>query len=256
MVFVPGGAVRMHIRHRSRECGCYPDPGTPEGKWPDFLFGWAMKGVHDYKVEVKPFFIDEAEVSNAEFKRFLDGTGYRPRHAESFLKHWPNGKMRAELADHPVVYVDIDDARAYAKWAGKRLPTEPEWHLAAQGSDGRTWPWGNEFEPEKCNTTGDRTIPVRSCAAGRSPYGCYHMAGNVWEWTESCRDDGHTRFVMIRGGSYYNAKGSKWYIEGGPKPCNHHAKFMRMWPGLDRGATIGFRCVVDAGMKSDSEDAR
>lgn len=69
--------------------------------------------------------------------------------------------------------------------------------------------------------------------------------GNVWEWTESARDDGHTRFAMIRGGSWFDAKGSVWYIRGGPQPCNHHAKFIRMWPGLDRCETIGFRCVAD-----------
>ncbi len=245
MAFVPGGKFRMTIRHRARECGCYPDPGTPEEKWAESLFGWQMKGLHDYEVEVNPFFIDAAEVSNAQFKQFLESSGYRPEHAENFLKHWPNGKMPSELAEHPVVYVDIDDARAYAKWAGKRLPTEPEWHLAAQGTDGRIWPWGNEFDPNKCNTTGDRTLPVHSCPEGRSPYGCYHMAGNVWEWTESCRDDGHTRFIIIRGGSYFNAEGSDWYVQGGPKPCNHHTKFIRMWPGLDRCSTIGFRCVVD-----------
>jgi hypothetical protein len=68
----------------------------------------------------------------------------------------------------------------------------------------------------------------------------------VWEWTESVRDDGHTRFAIIRGGSYFKAEGSHWYMQGGPKPCNHHAKFILMWPGLDRCATIGFRCVVDA----------
>jgi formylglycine-generating enzyme required for sulfatase activity len=73
------------------------------------------------------------------------------------------------------------------------------------------------------------------------------MAGNVWEWTESCRDDGHTRFAMIRGGSWYRAEGSGWYVEGGPQPCTSHTKFIRMWPGLDRCATVGFRCAMDDG---------
>jgi len=246
MVFVPGGMFRMRIQHRPRECGCYPDPGTSKDKWPDFLFGWQMKGIHDFNVNLAPFFIDETEVTNAQFKKFLDATGYHPKNPENFLKHWPGGQMSEDAADNPVVYVDIDDARAYAGWASKRLPDEPEWQLAAQGTDGRTWPWGNQFDPNKCNTTGDRTVPVKSFPQGTSPYGCYNMAGNVWEWTESFRDDGHTRFVMIRGGSYFNAKGSDWYVEGGPQPCNHHAKFVLMWPGLDRCATIGFRCVVDA----------
>ena len=154
--------------------------------------------------------------------------------------------MPAGLADHPVVYVDLDDARAYAKWAGKRLPTEPEWHLAAQGTDGRAWPWGGDFDAARVNMTKSGTSPVRSHPNGRSPYGCYHMSGNVWEWTESVRDDGHTRFVLIRGGSHYKAEGSGWYTDGGPQPCTHHAKFLLMWPGLDRCATIGFRCVIDA----------
>jgi gamma-glutamyl hercynylcysteine S-oxide synthase len=247
MVLVPGAKMRVQIRHMRRECGCYPDPSTPKEKWNDFLRGHPHDEIlnHDYSVEVKDIFIDEAEVSNADFKRFLDATGYRARYPESFLKHWPDGRIPEALADHPVVYVDPDDARAYARWAGKRLPTEPEWQLAAQGTDGRAWPWGNEFDAARCNSSGKGTMPVRSLPDGRSPSGCYHMSGNVWEWTESARDDGHTRFVMIRGGSWFDAKGSIWYVRGGPQPCNHHAKFIRMWPGLDRCATIGFRCVVD-----------
>lgn len=250
MVFVPKTTFTMHLQHELRESGCYPDPGTPlELQWQNFLKGWTGPKLLTHNigpVEVSAFFIDAAEVTNAEFKEFLNSTGYTPEHTTNFLKHWPQGQMPEELADHPVVYVDIDDARAYAAWAGKRLPAEEEWHLAAQGTDRRTWPWGNDFDADKCNTTGDRTMPVRSYPDGRSPFGCYHMSGNVWEWTESCRDDGHTRFVMIRGGSYFNAEGSYWYVNGGPQPCEHHAKFIRMWPGLDRCATIGFRCVVDA----------
>jgi formylglycine-generating enzyme required for sulfatase activity len=72
------------------------------------------------------------------------------------------------------------------------------------------------------------------------------MAGNVWEWTESERSDGHTRFAIIRGGSYFAARGSVWYVEGGAQPITSHAKFILLWPGLDRCATVGFRCVKDA----------
>jgi len=247
MVLVPGAKLRMRIEHMRRECGCYPDPGTPKEKWSDFLRGHPHDGLlrHDYSVDVKSFFIDEAEVSNADFARFLEATRYQPKHPENFLKHWPGGQMPDGLAEHPVVYVDLDDARAYAKWAGKRLPTEPEWQLAAQGTDGRPWPSGNGFDASRCNCDGKGTIPVRSLPDGRSPYGCYHMLGNVWEWTESARDDGHTRFVMIRGGSWFDAKGSVWYIRSATERCDSHVKFIRMWPGLDRCATIGFRCVMD-----------
>ncbi len=251
MVAVPGGEVHLRITHQRRECGCYPDPDIPASRYKRFTIGTPHNGQieHDYTEKVAPFWIDEAAVTNAQFKEFLDQTGYRPRHPENFLKHWPNGEMPPELADHPVVYVDLNDARAYAQWAGKRLPTEAEWHLAAQGTDGRKWPWGNEFDeqnpdPTLVNTTG-ATLPARSLPAGRSPYGCYQMSGNVYEWTESERDDGHTRFCIIRGGSYYKATGSDWYMDGGPRPCDHHAKFIMMWPGLDRCATIGFRCVTE-----------
>jgi formylglycine-generating enzyme required for sulfatase activity len=254
MVYVPGAMLRLRIKHMQREHGCYPDPGIPPEDRLDFFKGYRRGTLrHDIgPVQVHPFFIDTTEVSNAQFKAFLDATGYRPRHPANFLKHWPGGTMPRHLADHPVVYVDLDDARAYARWADKRLPAEEEWHLAAQGTDGRTWPWGtDEVSAERVNLTGDRTLPVRSCPDGRSPYGCYHMSGNVYEWTESCRSDRHTRFVMIRGGSYYDPKAdpktaSYWYTDGGPRPCEHHAKFILMYPGLDRCATIGFRCVKDA----------
>jgi formylglycine-generating enzyme required for sulfatase activity len=71
------------------------------------------------------------------------------------------------------------------------------------------------------------------------------MCGNVWQWTESVRTDARTRFCIIRGGSWYNATGSIWYVEGGPRPANWACKFLMAWPGLDRCSTIGFRCVVD-----------
>jgi formylglycine-generating enzyme required for sulfatase activity len=244
MLLVPGGSVRMRLSHKARECGCVPDPQTPVALREQFLTGehFEREVAHDFVTEVGTFHIDEAEVSNAEYKVFLEASGYRPQHAHNFLKHWPDGVMPEALADHPVVYVDPDDARAYAAWAGKRLPTEAEWHLAASGVENYPWPWGNDFDPARVNTSG-ATMPVRSLPEGRSPIGCHHMAGNVWEWTEPTYDDGHTRFTLLRGGSFYRAEGSDWYAPGGPQPNTAHAKFILMWPSLDRCATIGFRCV-------------
>jgi formylglycine-generating enzyme required for sulfatase activity len=101
------------------------------------------------------------------------------------------------------------------------------------------------MEPERCNG-GElgATTPVRRFPAGRSPFGCYDMCGNIWEWTESERSDGRTRFCIIRGGSWFEAKGSGWYVDGGPRPVNFATKFLLMWPGLDRCSTVGFRCAA------------
>jgi hypothetical protein len=161
-------------------------------------------------VRLTPYAIDLTPVTNTQFAEFVRATGYKPRHGENFLRHWKDGAPPPGLEDHPVVYVDLDDARAYARWAGKRLPMEGEWQYAAQRFDDRVYSWGR-----------------------------------VWEWTESERSDCRTRFCIIRGGSFYKAEGSQWYADGGPAACNFAAKFILMWPGLDRCATIGFRCVVD-----------
>lgn len=248
MVRVPGGTVHMSLSHERRECGCYEDPGAPREKHPYWNWGHPFHETirHDYRVEVAPFFMDAHLVTNADFEAFLKATRYRPKDPTNFLRHWPNGKLPDSLRDHPVVYVDLDDARAYARWAGKRLPTEAEWQLAGQGTDGRAWPWGNEDRPELRNGNGEGTSPVRAYPAGASPYGCLDMAGNVWQWTESERTFGFTRSAILRGGSFFDAKGSIWYVHGGPQPLTSHARFLLMAPSLDRCATIGFRCAMDA----------
>ncbi len=248
MALIPAGSVTMDLVHQYRECGCYPDPGTPPERWRDFAWGapWHRSLEHHIgPTDLPAYFIDRHEVTNAEFEEFLRESGYAPRDATNFLKHWGGSSPPAEFADHPVVYVDMADARAYAKWAGKRLPTEPEWHRAAQGDDGRAWPWGDEFDASRCNGSSAGTVPVGSLPSGRSPFGCDDMSGNVWEWTEGERSDGHTRFTIIRGGSYFRAEGSGWYMPGGAQPNTHHAKFILMYPGLDRCSTVGFRCVKD-----------
>jgi formylglycine-generating enzyme required for sulfatase activity len=143
------------------------------------------------------------------------------------------------------VYIDLEDARTYARWAGKRLPTEEEWQHAAQGFEELTYPWGVDFIPNRCNdgATG-ATTPVRAFPDGRSPFGCYDMCGNVWEMTESERTDGRTRFCILKGGSYYRATGSEWYADGEAQPNVFSAKMILSSPGLDRCATIGFRCAA------------
>jgi formylglycine-generating enzyme required for sulfatase activity len=244
MVAVDAARYEMEVKFRNRECGFYQGASLGDSTHPSHNLHEIISFKQD--IRLRPFAIDLTPVTNAQFAEFIKAAGYKPEHRKNFLKHWKNSKPPAGLEDHPVVYVDLDDARAYAKWAGKRLPTEEEWQYASQGSDGRTYPWGDEWKEGLCNDgkTGG-TTRVTAFPDGRSPFGCYDMCGNVWEWTESQRSDGRTRFCIIRGGSFYKAEGSHWYADGGPQPCNFAAKFILMWPGLDRCATIGFRCVVD-----------
>lgn len=240
MLEIAAATVELNIEMRVRECGFY-DSTPPGGDVYNFQTRRFSRNV-----SFPQFAMDETLVTNAQFAGFLAASRYRPRHPENFLKHWPDGRPPSGREDHPVVYVDLDDARAFASWAGKRLPTEDEWQYAAQGLDGRKYPWGGHWETGRCNdgTTGS-TTPVKAFPSGRSPFGCYDMCGNVWEWTESERNDGRTRFCIIRGGAFFNAQGSNWYVDGGPRPANFATKFILTWPGLDRCSTIGFRCAAD-----------
>jgi formylglycine-generating enzyme required for sulfatase activity len=243
MVEIPAAALDLNIEMRVRECGFY-ESMLPAGEELDDCYSFRVKPFQRHIV-FQRFAMDEALVTNAQFSEFLKGTNYRPKHPENFLKHWNGGHPPAGKEENPVVYVALEDARAYADWAGKRLPTEEEWQYAAQGTDGRRYPWGEQMEPDRCNSgESGGTTAVKTFPRGRSPFGCYDMCGNVWEWTESERSDSRTRFCIIRGGSWFTAKGSGWYMDGGPRPVNFAAKFLLMWPGLDRCSTIGFRCAV------------
>lgn len=240
MVLVPGGEFTMKVEYRWRE-----------GLTLDSLIvdETGIRYRSTEQVSVPAFYIDKTEVTNKQFKQFLEATGYKPKFPKNFLKHWRGGGYSTRQANHPVVWVSLDDAKAYAKWAGKRLPTEIEWQKAAQGGEGRTWPWGNVFDPKKANMDSDGTKPVGSYKGGASPYGCLDMAGNVWEWTDSFSADGYHYFSWLRGGSYFFAKGSRWYMQGGPITNYQRTKYWHMTPALNRSGSIGFRCVEGRGIK-------
>jgi formylglycine-generating enzyme required for sulfatase activity len=175
-----------------------------------------------HNVHLDPFYIDKYEVTNAEYYEFL---GYikktkdhsKCREDEPINKdHQPHNWEKGYYGhpEFPVVRIDWYDACAYAAWAGKRLPTEAEWEKAARGTDERKWPWGNEWDPSRYNF-GDPE-PVGSHEDGKSPYGCYDMAGSVAEW---CADWYKMNYYekSPKGNPKGPEKGEKKVIRGGSR---------------------------------------
>ncbi len=219
----------------------------------DVQYPWedSARRFHEHEMTVKPFYMDRYPVTNAEFKRFLDATGYLPKDNGNFLKDWKSDTYPAGWGNKPVTWVSIEDAREYAHWTGKRLPHEWEWQLAAQGNDGRIYPWGSEWNVFKHTVPladRNRTLrdpdDVNANPVGASPFGIMDLVGNVWQWTDEYIDE-HTRAAILRGGSYYQPQGSKWYFPQAYRN-DQHGKLLLMAPSYDRAATVGFRCVVDA----------
>jgi iron(II)-dependent oxidoreductase len=217
----------------------------------DVQYPWedSARRYHEHTVQVKPFWIDKYPVTNAEFKKFLDATHYRPADDLDFLRDWQNGTYPEGWADKPVTWVSLEDARAYAAWAGKRLPHEWEWQYAAEGTDSRLYPWGNQWDaaavpaPDKGRTMRGPDA-VSAHPKGASPFGVMDLVGNVWQWTDEYLDD-HTRGGILRGGSYYQPQGSIWYFPQAYK-LNEHGKLLLMAPSMDRSGGVGFRCAQDA----------
>lgn len=155
MAYVPGGEFRM---------------GSDDGD------GFSRPA---HTVTVSPYFIDITEVTNRAYRDFVRATGHDPPPG------WAGETFPESVADDPVTGVTWYEAAEYAAWMGKRLPTEAEWEFAARGSDGRTYPWGDQWEPTLSNT-GNASKDVRTVGqGGQSPFGLFDMAGNAWEWTSS-----------------------------------------------------------------------
>jgi len=213
--------------------------------------GEFLYGDEKILISLPEFWIDKTPVTNSEFARFVEATGYRTaaeitgigcaniggKWQDTPGADWlhPGGPQTdiQTRADHPVVQVSWEDAAAYARWAGKRLPTEQEWEKAGRGIDGRAYPWGNQ-EPtwELCNFNRleKGTTPVgKYSPRGDSPYGCVDMAGNVWEWTASDSEDGGAK--ILRGGGWSHPAGFMRVTLPSPHDPN------------DRYDTDGFRCA-------------
>ncbi|MFC4782865.1 SUMF1/EgtB/PvdO family nonheme iron enzyme [Nocardioides sp. MAHUQ-72] len=212
---VPADAIRLEageheltVRWRQRETGLYEAAPYVEDWKP---LPPRLHQLREEKLTVRTgaVAVDAADVSNADFAMFVADTGYRPAVPDRFLAHWVDGAPAPGTGDEPVRFVDLEDARAYARWRGARLPTEHEWQLAA----GRTG-WRR-----------------------REPL--------VWQWTESEHRDGRTRWVVLKGGSWFRAEGSEWYVDGGPQDASWSVRFLLTQAGTGRSGCIGFRCAVD-----------
>jgi len=208
-----------------------PPPGTPGAppvgpKKPAEPEPWHFYGGHDLqgKVAVETFWLDANEVSRRHYAEFLESTGYpQPRVDEEWAEdgwNWEGGAPPAGTEDHPVVLVSWYDAGAYCAWAGKRLPSEAEWQLAALGpGEGRAWPWGEAYDGSRLNhgkmqepnfdpSDGyERTAPVGSFPATG---GFHDLFGNAWEFTGTFRIDDQRNadaplglYAAVRGGSYF-----------------------------------------------------
>ena len=195
-----------------------------------------------HKVTIRPFYLDETEVTNEQYQQFVDATRRQPP------SHWKNGRYPDGEAQRPVVNVSWDYANEFAKWAGKRLPTEEEWEYAARGTDGRLYPYGNEWKPQYSNAyEGGYNAPrdVRSYPDGRTPFGIYDMAGNVAEWTAS-------DFSLYPGNTlpaYNNPNSGRKTVRGGA--FNALAQYQTatdrfFYPPTTKTGFIGFRAAKDA----------
>ncbi|HEY1160352.1 MAG TPA: SUMF1/EgtB/PvdO family nonheme iron enzyme, partial [Terracidiphilus sp.] len=183
MVKIPGGQFDFKVRGTEIEGSASPGVDV-QYPWED-----SPRRFHEKVMQVHPFFIDKFPVTNAQFKQFLDATHYAPSDTINFLRDWKNGGFPQGWDNRPVTWVSLDDARAYARWAGKRLPHEWEWQLAAQGTEGLLFPWGNLWQPAYVPTPdwgrsmrGPNSVDAHPL--GASPYGVMDMVGNIWQWTD------------------------------------------------------------------------
>jgi formylglycine-generating enzyme required for sulfatase activity len=229
MVYVPGGPFKM-----GRDDGDnYERPA--------------------HGVKVDPFYIDQFELTCEQYQRFVEEKHHKAPPG------WRNGKYPDGWAKLPVTGVSWEDASAYAKWLGKRLPTEAEWEFAARGADERRYPWGDDWDPLGANAEGSgpgRPTEVGLHPRGASPFEVQDMAGNVWEWTadsirpyeggtipeDKLSPDARNRLKVIRGGCYLSDARSA------------NTTYRRGWPanGADYTQT-GFRCARDVGPQVTSQ---
>ncbi|MCP4978117.1 MAG: formylglycine-generating enzyme family protein, partial [Maribacter sp.] len=198
-------------------------------------------------IDLPAFYMDVNPVTNDQFCKFLNSESPDKQSLEKWINlegSYEKEKCRIirkrrtfnvekGYESNPIIYVTWYGAAAYAKWAGKKLPTEQEWEKAARSTDGRIYPWGNKFNKKFCNSDESeigKTSEIGKFPEGKSFYGCHDMAGNVWEWTNSNYDNKKDTFVL-RGGSWLYGSGR----------CRCAFRFVN--DPILRNHFIGFRCA-------------
>lgn len=184
------------------------------------------------EIAVQDFHLDQTPVTNEMYARFVEETNHAPP------EHWWNQRPSRALLYHPVVGVSYEEARRFAQWCGKRLPTPLEWEAAARRPEKRKYPWGDDWQVANCNCPEsglNTTVAVDSNPAGNSVDGCSDLVGNVWEWTcaEQPITDLESGYAWVFGGSYRH-------------PCTTDGAISRSaLLQVNRYAYVGFRCAKD-----------
>ena len=220
MVYVPGGTFTM---------------GRDDG-------GKDEKPVHE--VPVAPFYLDRYEVTNAEYLEFVNAKGHKAP------LNWRNSTFRPGEEKFPVVGVSWNDAKAYAEWKGKRLPTEDEWEFAARGEDDRLYPWGNSWDAKNANVQSTALKQVGSFPCN-SPFEICDLIGNAWEWTASdfkAYPNGSLSPVYIGKTNLKTLRGGNFMTEIGYATATHRVGLAATGADYTR---IGFRCVKEIGNRSE-----
>lgn len=241
LVLIPGGTFLYGSRAEDKEASSDEKP--------------------QQSIYLPDYYIGKYPVTNEQYCRFLNDIKPDKKQLEEWISIGKKGYggeknrlqrkgkefgMESGRERHPVIMVSRHGAQAYAKWAGKELPSEVQWEKAARGTDGRVYPWGDEFNDEFCNygTKHGGTTPVTTFKDGCSPYGCFDMAGNVWEWCSDWYNESNERnpedpiagpqsgsLRVVRGGSWINvARGCRCACRRSDLPGS-------------RRSSVGFRVV-------------